>query len=205
MNDKKFTELLSAIIASHGMTPEGLAASMSIPTEEMISYVSGEKQPDYKTTSDIVHALGMTMDDFNRMYNREEIPLREREASPEMKEFFDRRLSKGKRIVKAIIAVELISSTLSFLLNLTLGNLSGIITLTFTVFLMYKLYHGKKWARIVYLVFATLAIVSNLFSILAGAIGFAALLITAVQFIIAAALIANNDVAEFLEEQRKYY
>lgn len=41
MNDKKFTELLSAIIASHGMTPEGLAASVSIPTEEMISYVSG--------------------------------------------------------------------------------------------------------------------------------------------------------------------
>lgn len=151
----------------------------------------------------------MTMDDFNRMYNRGEIPLREREASPEMKEFFDRRLSKGKRIVKAIIAVERISSTLSFLLNLTLGNLSGIITLTFTVFLMHKLYHGKNWARIVYLVFATMAIVSNLFSLLAGiysaAMGFAALLITAVQFIIAAALIANSDVAEFLEEQRKYY
>lgn len=95
MNDR-FSELLSQMIASHGMTPEGLANNLDIPVDEMLSYVKGEKCPDYKLTSDIVHALGMTMEDFNRMYNGDKQISHRYAASPEMDEFFENKDTKGQ-------------------------------------------------------------------------------------------------------------
>lgn len=203
MNKKRFSELLSKLISSHGMTPESLAISLNIPTDEMLSYMNGEKYPDYKVTSEIVHALGMTMDDFDRMYNSGDIALREMRSSPETNEFFEKRLQSGKKIVKTIIIIEIIASVLTLF-----SSVGSLLVSGFMMFLMYKLYHGRNWAKTVYLVMIIFTIILNVLSILSfgsGIFGFISLITIAVQCVIAYVLITNNNVAEFLEHQRSIY
>lgn len=212
MNKKKSAKLLAALISSRGMTPEGIAENLGIEPETMKSYISGEKQPDYRETAEIVHALGMTMDDFDRMYSGRDVTLRERESSPEMERFFAKRTAKGKKIVIAAIVIEMILPVLMLLLDLKSGAFSPIylVSLGFMAFLMYGIYHGKKWAIITFVVTAVISAIRSLvlifFSLLLSKsteIVFYAIAFILVQCIIVFLLLGSKYVSEFFDEQRR--
>ena len=212
MNKKKFAELLAALISSHGMTPEELAEKLGIEPEKIKSYISGEKQPDYRETTEIVHGLGMTMDDFDRMYSGRDVTLCERESSPEMERFFAKRTAKGKRIVIAVIVIEMILPVLMLLLNFKSGAFSPIylVTFGFMAFLMYEVYHGKKWAIITFVVTAVISAIRSLvvifFSLLSSKsteIIFYEIAFILVQCIIVFLLFGSKYVSEFFDEQRR--
>ena len=113
--------------------------------------------------------------------------------------------TKGEKIVIAIGAIEIAVQLIGLIYGLILWkiNIFAIVPILLFAALMVAVYLGKRWAKAVYIAFASLSVAAHLIAIvIARQISVISILIIAARFVMITLLLANSSVREFLESQR---
>lgn len=195
-----------------GLSAEDFALSINVPADEYAAWERGDAMPPLDVAGRIAGKCGVTIDELMQgepyqpklRFGGEDTETESEKAREwaAYEQAADRRYTKGRRIMLAIIITEVIALVLSIFFQNILVSIFSIVMLIF-------LWRGKAWARYV---FAILHLIDGVIDLLLlphvadePLVLVFGILLTAYELAAGAFVCFSPAVEEFLSEQQQIY
>ncbi|MBE6611888.1 MAG: helix-turn-helix transcriptional regulator [Ruminococcaceae bacterium] len=207
MTNRAFANNLLRQREALGLSQEDFALSIGVSAEEFAAWERGDAMPPLDVAGRIASKCGISLDELTESHYQpkmrfgSEDGVSESEKQREWAEYeaaADRRYTIGRRIMLAVLITEIISLVISFFFQ-------NILVSVFIIIMLVCLWRGQNWARYVFAGLCAFAGIMNFIRLPAAADFLPALIISiaiiAYQLIVAALVLWNPCVDEFLSEQ----